>query len=548
MSNINYLTFEDLFPDEDRQGLNDYLKNIPTSTISSLAAFINARLYAHIRNPKANDDVIKLLFKAFPQSKDKHFKSLLNKFQEIAGGSNFIYIHPFTLLEALKHSINNPSTSNQLGNPYDESKNLLKAILSEQSRMDLRTIPKSQSNIPEILYELIWVSTLGKREFEKRSDVVSRSFMCFYFLKYLNTKKEFKPFVDEFLNKHGIQKPANYVNLIMGLNYECIDIKEKQYTGQLNKTSELLNKIAPLVWDLNDTKQTLSEDYRELRMRPIMKTDDNLYFVSHWNFVIDKLWPGIKFSLFEQTNLNSKYSKLPLFLSDVNYYFSEKVLFLKVMNHLFSGRVDWTSEEDKNAGLLSDYYILKGNDLIIIEFKDSVMPKKRKYIEIKETIDSKMVQKVGVIQLIKRIGELEMTPPLIMDKMESIEMSHLRIIPIIMYTDYSFGTIGVNHYLNNIFRNQLNTSLDVRDLILMDLGIFIRYAKGFEDNEFNLFQMIDTYYDYLEQSRIDWEKVSKGSEYIQLMLSFEDIVVNEQMFEKSYLSETLFKEFLEELG
>ena len=89
----------------------------------------------------------------------------------------------------------------------------------------------------------------------------------------------------------------------------------------------------------------------------------------------------------------------------------------------------------------------------------------------------------GVTQLVNTIDAIKKKQ---FKQFDDYHFENIVIYPIIVYVDFSFTLAGVNHILNNEFKQQLeekdtNYHKHIKDLILIDLDSFIKFQDLFRN-------------------------------------------------------------------
>ena len=201
----------------------------------------------------------------------------------------------------------------------------------------------------------------------------------------------------------------------------------------------------------------------------LFHTSDKEFILLNANFLVDKIFQGVKFdvfnTIFKHGILNKhgkKYSGLPEFLGEVGESFSEPHLLYSLMNKTFAKRCDTilTGAELKARGVTAepDLYIRIGKSLFLFEFKDVTLSDSVRYSSNIDKITDEICKKICLYTDEKRkgAGQLHYTVEQIvnnhsMDAIDNGILSVEKIFPIIVTTDRAYSAIGVQMHVVNEF-------------------------------------------------------------------------------------------------
>ncbi|MDD4107813.1 MAG: hypothetical protein PHH93_03740, partial [Prolixibacteraceae bacterium] len=162
-----------------------------------------------------------------------------------------------------------------------------------------------------------------------------------------------------------------------------------------------------------------------------------------------------------------------------------------------------------------DYYMRKGKNIFLFEFKDVMLDAKTKHCGDYDKVTKELLenfelstqerstgkikdkpQAKGITQLLnvieKKLGE-------IISKLDKIECSErFNVFPIIVYQDCCFDIEGVNYILNNRFQVLLKSRImpeqyNIKDLVMLSLTTLIQLEDFFSKGVLDLGGIINGY-------------------------------------------------------
>ena len=252
------------------------------------------------------------------------------------------------------------------------------------------------------------------------------------------------------------------------------------------------------------------------------------------NFLVDKIYQGIQFD-FAKVLLKNKatFNKKPIkktgdVLGIFGNEFSEHGLFYSVMNFAFekSKFIKFTGEEmKKHITAEPDYYMRDNSKIYIFEFKNIYLSSDVKHSYEYETIKSEIFKKLvrnekgsakGVTQLVNTIDAIKKKQ---FKQFDDYHFENIVIYPIIVYVDFSFNLAGVNHILNNEFKQQLeekdtNYHKHIKDLILIDLDSFIKFQDLFRNKTLKINNCFNEYIEITKNHKSFFDRISTFNMYL----------------------------------
>ena len=234
----------------------------------------------------------------------------------------------------------------------------------------------------------------------------------------------------------------------------------------------------------------------------MLKLSNQDYSVTNWNFIIDKFYEGLVFDFYNRSDISriSGYNGFENYKTKIGEGFSN-VFFMNLMKKIFNkaGTVA-LKEKERNEECDYDFYIRIKNHIFIFEFKDILFPIKETYEDIKNTVDTKLVQTKGIKQLIRHLNRLSENPETYDDfHANNLSIERLFICPIIVYTDTSYSITGINHYISNEFRKLLSDDLKkqffiINPLAMIHLDFFLENYDTFLMGKIDLLSVMNSCY------------------------------------------------------
>lgn len=494
-----YLTYRDIFETTQVDKIETLLLKIPSRFFISVISFINSNLYF--------DDSIEnqqfILLKFFERQPVDIQNALIKKWNDCKQRINYIFplFNNLTLINNIILDYRIDSSKNDL--TPEEELNILKVILLNNQNLDT-TIPKENNFI-----RIFWRHTLPQFEFNYNKNFVSSIYLSESIFDYL--KSEYPKQYKEYLRYSKVSSAKEFIkNIILfyinGYNKQGKLFYSSFSVDLVTKNALLENFIIDII-NFNSkefSKKKKDKYFKGLRETPIIKDEKNNYNIFNWNFIVDKFYQGLVFDFYKNTSLKTN-MRFDDFKSNLGVQFSEKVFFKNLLKKIYPKNTDdvvlLCSDEKPNYDF--DFYLRIENKILLIEFKDYLMPDLVKYGESEKMIDyfqSRFVsnedKKKGISQLLYQIKKIDSNIKVYEDL--KINKERLIIFPIIIYTDNSFMVPGINRHLDKIFRKKLqltkNDFFSVHILTMISSEFFIEKFKFLKENNTFLPSLIHSYY------------------------------------------------------
>jgi hypothetical protein len=232
------------------------------------------------------------------------------------------------------------------------------------------------------------------------------------------------------------------------------------------------------------------------------------------DLLIDKLYQGLKFSMFKSINdhrlpspKGKQFKNLPEFLSLLGTEFSEEFLAGDTLRRCLCSNVDIFKDgkELKQNGVQgeSDFYIRKGQSLMIVEYKDVILSDTKKNSddinELKRAILDKICldngnNRKGVGQVLWNIDRVLNGEYSIVDPEYNIVR---KIYQIILVTDNVFSSHGVTKLVieesNKIIKKYTFGNKFISVPIILDIDTLISLSYWLNIGKYDIFDLFDDY-------------------------------------------------------
>lgn len=516
------ITYKDLFDDYSTVDVKALLADIPTENAIPLITYFLAQIHIEKLDEKLQVELIQFWSQRLPED-------LQNKIQKFTAQTvadrkaEFTFISNLSGLMFIETILENHNELEKLDDLTPEQElNFFKAFLiSTQTWIDKQG--KILFNIKPFENDMDFVKTylpshIAIDEFHTVKDFRTQFIKAKYFFEFCEENEEFKVYLEIFLKEYGLDSWATYLKNILSLYVrKFARLKTPSVISIDTEHKEQINFLEQLSIGIEGFSK--SEDFLQIREKPIYRISETDFAFLSLNFFVDKIYQGIQFDFASvlvknsATFKNKRIKSRVQFLSIFGDEFSETGLFYKIMEYCF-GKSKYNIHNGIDIKQVitdgePDYYIRDKAKVYLFEYKNVFLSGKIKHTFDYETIKAGIYEKLvenkkghskGIKQLtavIQKIREKEF------NKFDEYNFDDTIIYPIIVFTDFSFNTAGVNYMLNKEFRKVLeNQKVELRakikNLILIDLDDFIKYQDLFRDKKIKLNNLFNG---YLEQGK-----------------------------------------------
>lgn len=485
--------FEQIFPEEQKLNVLEYLIKIPKEALLKSIGFCNTyplpNYYNFFSNPKIAKEV----------------KFRISLFQEPLDDSNEIeIITPYSYLRLSEIILSNIELFTEIGDPtVDSELCLFKAFLVLNSRFseyehdfDNNASFDSFKNFIMLQnFQLSEISLFENEIYELNKLVYSTIYKVESLLKFLSTK-DLTSVKNSFIASFNVKDEGD---LRYQMKYLFAILLLAKSTNKYIFSFENFN--SPLIKNISSVKIKEDEDFTDIKKTPIYFIDNNRFSIINFFFVVDLFYRSAKFRLKEI--LEAQNSDIANVFSFYSKNFSEDFLMKNLLDEIFDKKYLRKKKsfeiEQKNE---PDYYVNYNNTIFLFENKDILINKSIKATTNIETLldflRKKLFQnqnkKVGIQQLIFSIEKIYKREFLFDDDINYNK--RIEIFPIFIIHDRIFQSTGINYRLNEWFRDELNKRgivsserIKIHGLTLFDIDTLICWNKSIK-NKFKLMREI----------------------------------------------------------
>lgn len=532
------ITYNDLFDDYSSVNVNELLSDIPTKNSVQLIGYFLAQIHIEKVDQKLQVELIQFWSQRFSNSlkfkiQDFTAKMVADK------NTEFTFISNISGLLFIETILQNHNELEQLDDltPEQELKLFKAYLISTQTWIDKQKkniLDKKPFECGMDFVETYLPSHIALDEFRIVKDFRIQFIKAKYFFQFCESNDEFKPYLKTFLDEYGLDSWSKYLKNILSLYIRKFERLKTPSVISINKEhQEQINFLEQLSIETNTF--TKSEDFLKLREKPVYKLNETDFVFLNLNFFIDKIYQGIQFDFARILVKHSATFKGKIirnriqFLSIFGDEFSETGLFYKVIEHCFEKAKYVLHSGNTIKEIIKDgepdFYIRDKEKVYLFEFKNVFLSGKTKntynFEEIKAGIYEKLVENKngdakGIKQLTKVIKKIRKSE---FNKIDDHDFDKSIIYPIIVFTDFSFNTAGINYMLNKEFREYIENeevkfTSKIKNLILIDLDDFIKYQDLFRDKKIKINNLLNGFLEFVKGYRNFSDKFTPFEIYI----------------------------------
>ncbi|MBE9488451.1 MAG: hypothetical protein IMY73_04625 [Bacteroidetes bacterium] len=517
---IKQISYSCVFP-KGKDNLEELLKIIPSKSAISWASNMLLKKKMKIKKEEELQLFIPLLFKM-----NNELQHALTKYLELIKNeiNNFNFIDEVTLLILIEHLLENHNNKSEdvFTSEEDFSNLFITYLICCDEKLEYSNKIINHNNNSNSLRTLILPEQLRINDIYCPKDYRIEFLRFYYFMIFCEGDKKFREYLKLFLQDNHIKKWDDYLYFIFNT-----------YSSTLTNSQGSTNliKIDPdnyygkpyldrMCIDVENFKKTA--DFTHLRSKPIYYHGDNTYSIISTNFFIDKMFQSFLFdfaSVLIKHKQITKINSYPELKAMVGNFFTENHLFYELMKGCFSKtykKLISGQELKKYIGNGEpDFYIRKGKNIFIFEFKDVMLNAKTKQSKNIEIIKSEIFQLFVSSTIEKNTGKQKKKPQskgitqllnvieskldLIIHNVDKIEVTDkLNVYPIIVYQDSCLDIEGINYILSNKFE-ELKTSKNISETflikkcVMMPFKLMISLEDYFQDGRLELGILIDNF-------------------------------------------------------
>ena len=410
----------------------------------------------------------------------------------------------------------------------NEYEPLFKAILYCNKLWTDQQLLQKQCPLSEILLK-IDIPIVENKQYK---DYRTQLYKAYRFFSFCEKDVLFRTYLPYFIQDKNVENWGEYIMLLFnGYFYSIKDCIIPHGNNSENKfLSQFLidtdDTTLATLWDIGNK----GFEYFYNHFLYMMPNGDFLLLDA--NLLIDKLYQGLKFDLFQTIQkhclLNKKgkhYKDISEFNSTLGTIFSERHLLYELIDKIYnkSNIIKFTGEELKAAGIEGepDYYLRIEDDLFLIEYKDLIFPDSLRYSDNIDDIKQGIINRLCLDDGIKRKGGGQLLFNIdrilnhnLMDNIDIRWKSVKRIFPLIVTTDRAFSAMGVNFCVIESFDQIMKRKYSFKQPVLIFKPVILNIDSliilSYRLNK-SILQLSDVLYDYI---MLNWKNISSFDNYV----------------------------------
>lgn len=495
------LEFENVFPDEEKKDVIEYLKPISSFSLLNVIGFSNTNPQPNFDNFASNPDVHKNIVERvirFARENNLGKKPILVSREASLRLAEIILSNRNLLLEG---NINDDIDTDEI--------NLFKSFLVINKEVNSKqNLTASEDNLEKLVDMSIAMtfSTADLGMFENNDlefgKLLYSTIVRFEFLlKFLQSKEEYgylEKDLCKYFNQPNTKELTNQMKYLFG---KLLELKVKNgFKFKVEEQSSLV-----FLNSLISNEIVEDDDFTNLRNFPIYKIDQKTFSIIDFFFVVDKFYKSIKFIL---KNSFQKHNNLPAndrtFFEFYNTKFSENYLMKKILDRIFNKEYFIKKKVFETQEYEPDYYVRHNKRIYLFENKDVLIAKDIKSSgdinKINDVLKSKFLEvngkPIGVGQLVNSIVQI-IENNFKFDQYVNNQKS-FTIYPILLINDRIFEILGINYRLNQWYLQLVKEKLGdkynpnfIKSLTIIDMDTLIYWLPHLEMNDSNFRKIID---------------------------------------------------------
>lgn len=497
MQTILRLEFKNIFPNERKREILDYLKEIPKDILFKYIGFANhypqPNFDNFFSNPEIKEEICYRVLKYCVENNVSNKPVVISREASLRV-AEFILSKKKELLDD-----KNQSDVNIDRGELNFFKTFL--VINEELNAKDEKRTSSEENFEKIVDMSISSSfpladfglyDINDIDFYKLMYCTLIRFN--YLLEFLKSKDEYKYLEDSLC---AYFSTSDTKELLCQVKYLLAKLFVMKRHGGYEFIVEDKNQIRFLDSFVSEVIDE-DNDFTNLRNYPMLKVEENVYIVIDFFFVLDKFTKSTKFVL--KDIFNKKHGLSDKDRSFFNFYnteFSEMFLMKNILDDLFHDSLYIKKKETGNHKNEPDYYARYKDRVYLFENKDVMVAKGVKGSGDIEMINEAMQTKfykngIGIDQLIYSIKRIA-------DKTFKYEdganiRNDLVIYPILLVSDRIFMCQGLNYRLNTWYREKIGDKFSmnplVKDLIVIDIDTLIYWLPYLKQKQNNFRKII----------------------------------------------------------
>lgn len=499
------IPFQSIYDDAEFDA-SEILKKIPQKAAIEYIVYLLHLFNTRLRSDKDFQSKHLCIWMMKLEKKTKQrLANFIQSQKEIIYSESFIFIDRRPSLDLIQQILIHGDVSNNSDLNIESYETLFKCYLYLTKKEILFQEKIFNYNFDITIDEFandILVMQVKNIENQRFKDFRLQFLKVYYFFLFCESDETYSTYLASFLKSLGLNSSDEYLLKLFSPYLDTMLNKES--TPKIHLGNENLDFYDGLC--INGKILAVSDDYKSIRKYPLFKSESNFFVFLDTRFFIDKFYTGFLFDFATKIKKNYEYIK-----SELGVKFSEHYLFYMTMRKAFYnyGEVQLTGEDIKTLIKEGepDYYIRNGNDVFLFEFKDLLLSADIKYSNDAEKIKNGIKEKLeetkegqgkGITQLINTI--IKIKSGYYNDiGVDNVNVDELFFYPIIVHTDITLESHGVNYFLNSRMKELINEGLKakVKNLVLLNFDTLVIMQDYFENSKIELKECIESYLNYV---------------------------------------------------
>jgi hypothetical protein len=518
----------------------EYVSNIPSKMLITIAITLNSELNAPGEEGYNQKRIFEILGKYFDHDQLLKvvggYRLFSAKYKSIYQGDIFgrRYLIALILKELARNKITDPDD-----HPENVEFNFFMAYLmtiDEVNDSDPKFTKHAVEDNGEDLfaYKLIWTPMIHQYQYNEHTDFPYELFKTACLLKY--ALQHLRPYLQEFINKYGFATIGEYL-----FSFYQVAMA----TVQTSDTSEFSKLIFINPKDNVDEGHLESQTINalagqgnlslpDIKKKPLYKEDTGKYMIIDFDIYLKKSYKGTYFDLRSLTSLANTYS-YDKYSSTVATNVLEKMVFKSILETMRSSKHQVFHFDDKSDSV-PDAYIRHNQTVFLIEFKGYLfpdeIPEKPSFESVKNYIDQRFIvnqqgHAKGISQLVNQIRLLK-ERKLTFDKkyFPDLQAKRITVYPIICADEFYFTIPGMNEYLNDRFRQEVEGLEDkrvtIKNVTIINLNRLL-HLHLHDKTILDLQNSINQYWNIIKTRKSRLEKEISPDSFLRARSSFDEI-------------------------
>lgn len=479
------LEFEVAFPTEKRLTIEEYLAGTSREMILNVATF-----FLGFKNHKSRfDDHREFLEMFFRKENNEIANQIYERIKESEKKSARIgIINTYSSLKLFEYVFTKPEEP-EMQTQAELEVNLFKAYLtlnSEFTKLQSAAFRTGCESDEELKFPMMVFCTqypiFDKEDYDINQIWATQMIKAIYLFQFLESHPKTQSLLKAFLSYFSCSTWQEYLKSLLPLT---MPINESEsYTDIVVDTDKKFEERCSFIEKLMIQEQDELDpnDFLTIRAKPFYKVKNGVYRIIFNLFVVEKIFKGVYFLLRDVNKTLPEANQIKQIKSFYGDEFSEKVLCYKVMESIYPGECTrFSGKELAKKGIDSapDYYLRKGNNILLVESKDFLIAADKKMsfdfnvyeeefgrvLDYEELPNGRTKAKavVQLINSIRRILKNEFSAD------TDYYYKDVFIYPVLLTHDHQYDTPGFNELIDFWFQDAL--------LELEREGLFISHVK-----------------------------------------------------------------------